>query len=108
MATVTGVARHIVVPFDNSGSGQADEQGLLAKLATLVGSTANLIIPDVVVSYISFYNYAAGAFHFNRGIQFDLFCTTAGDPLIVANLATYQTATGVSIATWSETISYGW
>jgi hypothetical protein len=106
MAAVTGTKRTVVVPLPDSGI--VDEQGILNAIVSLVATTANLLIPDLSWEYISFYSYSAGAFHFNRGLQFDLFCTVAGDANIAANLTAFQTAMGTGIASWSNSISFGW
>ena len=108
MAATTGVHRTIVIPFGSLESGNFNEAALLPQIATLVVSTTNLLVASVEVSYVTFFSYSSGAFHFGKGVQLDIFATVAGDGVIVSNLTAFQTAVGGSIATWSESISWGW
>jgi hypothetical protein len=100
-----GIHRTIIVPYDNNFP--VDEQGILTKVATLVGSLANVLTPNLGWQYIQFYQFVAGAWIFGTGIKLELLETVLGDAVVLANLPAFQTALGVSIATWSDSMTFG-
>lgn len=105
MAAISAIKRTIIIPNDNA---LYDEAAIKSAVVTLVASTANLVVLAMKMNYIQFQQFISGQFVFRRGLELELIETVAGDIVIAANLTAFQTALGVTISTWTETISYGW
>lgn len=109
MAAVTGVHRTIAIQYSGEGmDGSFDESHLVSLIPALVVNPSNTLIPAFSVDFEEFYQYSGGTFHFARMARVEFFLTTAGDAVVMGNLSAFQTSMGLPIATWAETISYGW
>jgi len=109
MAAVSGVHRTIAIPYSGEGQdGSFDELALVALIPALVVTPANTLTPAFSLDFEEFWQYSGGSFHFARIVRVEFLLTVAGDAVVAGNLSAFQTSLGKTIATWSETISYGW
>jgi hypothetical protein len=108
MAGTAGILRTIYIPYAPGST--IDEVSIQANIATAIANPANVIIPDITWSYITYLAFNGSIFVQQDAIKVEMFNTVAGDALIVANLNTLATTLGITppLPTTSEAFTYGY